>query len=44
MKKSPFNLKTAFNAKTPRGKGARHREVMREKLVYMTHPAGDGAQ
>ena len=39
-----MNLKTAVNAKTPRGKGARDREMSRKKQVYMTHPTGDGTQ
>ena len=39
-----INLSEAVNAKTPRGKGARNREMARERQVQMTHPAGDGAQ
>jgi hypothetical protein len=40
-----FILKTAVNAKTPRGKGAaRDREMRRKKRVHTTHPAGDCTQ
>ena len=39
-----FSLKTAVNAKTPRGKGARDRKMTREKQVYITHPVGDSPQ
>ena len=39
-----MNLKTAVNAKTPRGKGARDRKMTREKQVYITHPVGDSPQ
>ena len=38
------NLKTAVNAKAPRGKGARDREIAMEKPVGMARPAGAGAQ
>ena len=40
----PLNLETAVNAKTPRGKGAKDREMTREREVHMTHPAGEGPQ
>jgi hypothetical protein len=36
-----MNLKKAVNAKTPRSKGARDREMTREER---THPAGNGTQ
>ena len=39
-----FTLKMAVNAKTPRGKGARDREMTRKKPVYLTPPTGDGTQ
>ena len=39
-----LNLKTAVNAKTPRGKGARDRKMTKEKQVYITHPVGDSPQ
>jgi len=39
-----LNLKTAVNAKMPRGKGARDRKMTREKQVYITHPVGDSPQ
>ena len=36
-----WNLTTAVNAKTPRGKGTRDRKMTREKQGYITHPGGD---
>ena len=38
------NLETAVNAKTPRGKGAKDREMERERQALITHPAGEGAK
>jgi hypothetical protein len=40
-----MNPKTVVNAKTPRGKDAKGREMGRNKLIEVTHPAGeDGKQ